>query len=147
MTTTSIDKSTLAGVPAGPTIGGKMQISHEDIFQIERDFGLRNGAWTKIAVEYVGLSFPLTAGCKARLVEEGSVEGSPHDDGMSVLDFRFLRGEDIEPNLPRLYIPPEMEVKQRIDAIDVYISTLRRLTDAAQKELRKLRELNSPDEW
>lgn len=123
-----------------------MDISQDDMVFIEEAFGIRNGAWTKRAVEYVGLSYPLAAGWKQRLVEEGSKPGSAHDLCLSVEDFLFLSG-DTKDEPFKWNVTDEMEIKMRLDALDMFVSDLRKRADAAKAELRKLRDQHSGEEW
>jgi len=123
-----------------------MDITHDDMLRMEAEFGIRNGGWTKLAVEYLGLSIPLQAGWKVRLIEEGSKPGSPHDNGLSVEDWRFLQGETKdEPFSWR--VTDEMEIKMRLDALDAFVSDLRKRADAAKVEIRKLRDQHAGEEW
>ena len=123
-----------------------MDITHEDMLRFEAEFHIRNGAWTKLAVEYVGLTYPLKAGWKTRLLEEGSKPGSPHDRGLSPDDWRFLQGETRDEPF-NWKVTDEMEIKMRLDALEAFVSDLRRRADAAKDELRKLRDQHSGEEW
>jgi len=123
-----------------------MDITHEDMLRIEAEFGIRNGGWTKLAVEYLGLSIPLQAGWKARLIEEGSKPGSPHDNGLSVDDWRFLEG-DTKDEPFNWRVTDDMEIKMRLDALDAFVSDLRKRADAAKDVIRKLRGEKSMEEW
>jgi hypothetical protein len=123
-----------------------MDISQEDMVSMEAALSIRNGAWTKRAVEYVGLSYPLEAGWKQRLIEEGSKPGSPHDRGLSVDEFLFLAG-DTKDEPFNWKVTDEMEIKMRLDALDIFVSDLRKRADAAKAELRKLRDQHSGEEW
>jgi len=123
-----------------------MDITCDDLSLMETGFKIRNGAWTKTAVEYVGLKYPLAAGWKIRLVDEGSKPGSPHDNGLTIDDWRFLCGETKDEPF-NWKVTDEMEIKMRLDALDMFVSDLRKRTDAAKAELRKLRDQHSGEEW
>jgi len=123
-----------------------MDITGDDLSLMETGFRIRNGAWTKTAVEYVGLKYPLTAGWKDRLVEEGSRPGSPHDNGLSVDDWRFLQG-DTKDEPFNWRVTDEMEIKMRLDALDMFVSDLRKRADAAKAVIRTLRDQHAGEEW
>jgi hypothetical protein len=123
-----------------------MHITAKDMAAIEAGFRIRNGAWTKTAVEYVGLKYPLAAGWKERLLESGSMPNSPHDNGLSTEDWRFLRGETKDEPF-NWKVTDEMEIKMRLDALDMFVSDLRKRADAAKAVLRTLRDQHSGEEW
>lgn len=119
----------------------------DDLKDLEDAFSIRNGAWTRRAVEYVGLSFPLKAGWKVELLSEGSKKGSPHDNGLTPQDWLFLSGDTPEFSYRR-YVAPDVEMKYRIDALESFASHIRMVADAVRLEARKMREeMRGEDVW
>lgn len=123
-----------------------MQISLEDFSQIQEEFGIRNGAWTKVAINYFGLSYPLAAGWKERLLAAGSLIDSPHHHGLSVADWLFLNGDTPDDPLDRR-VTQDDEIKMRLDALEIVVSDMRAKLDKIKSEIRAIKDLRSGEEW
>ena len=73
-----------------------MRLTYEKLNEIERHFGIKNGAWTREAVSYVGLSHPLKKGWKQDLIQNGTSEYAPIAIGMKPEDHMWVSGKDVD---------------------------------------------------
>lgn len=130
-------------------------LSQDDLHIIEDAFGIpRDGPWNKLAVTFVGLSFPLHAGWKLRLLRHGAAVDAPVAQGIDPHAWRWLHG-DIDDNdegtgkLKHLSksVDPHQYVMMRIDWLEGVVTDLRAQADRMKQELRELRGMISKDEW
>jgi hypothetical protein len=128
-----------------------VRLTHEDISNIERAFCIPvNGPWNKLAVTYVGLSFPLVAGWKMRLLRDGVAPDSPVAQGIDPIDWRWMHAEydtDDDMNEISKKVSPEQYVLLRVDALEMVLNDVRTQCEDLKKQIRALRDMTSKDEW
>lgn len=133
-----------------------MRLTYHGIDEIAEAFGIKNGAWTKDAVSYLGLSYPLKAGWKHRLTTEDLPEYAPIVKGVTVADHLFLCGRDINQNEmfeeKRAHESARAKdehlyVMSQLDALEATISDLRKQTEDVRDQVRKLRKSISEDDF
>lgn len=133
-----------------------MRLTSHGIQEIEKAFGIKNGAWTKEAVTYVGLSFPLTAGWKNRLLHEDLPDHAPIVKGISVIDHQWVIGLDIDRN--EMFKEKDahesarakdehMYVMSQLGALESIANDLRQQADDFRDQVRKLRKSISEDDF
>ncbi len=133
-----------------------MRLTEHGIKKIEEAFKINNGAWTREAVSYLGLSHPLKAGWKQRLIDEDLPEHAPIVRGFTVGDHLYLCGKDVD------YMQAREEknahetaraknehayVMSQLDALETAISDLRQQADGLREQVRGLRKLISEDDF
>lgn len=128
-----------------------MQITQQDLHDVEDAFGIRrSGPWNKLAVTYVGLSFPLSAGWQMRLLRDGVSPDAPMAKGVSPDDWRWLSGQSDAPDdliAVSKKVDPHQYVLLRVDALEMVLNDLRRQAEDIKKEILGLRNMISKDEW
>lgn len=128
-----------------------MRLTHDDLDRIEDAFGIpRRGPWNKLAVGYVGLSFPLSAGWRLRLLRDGPSPDAPVAQGIDPHDWRWMSGHaDDEEDLKKVsrMVDPHQYVLLRVDALEMVLNDLRRNAETIKKEIAELRNMISKDEW
>lgn len=127
------------------------RITKEDLDNVEDAFGIpRRGPWNKLAVTYVGLRFPLSAGWRLRLLRDGVSPDAPVAKGIDPDDWRWLSGKaDTDDGLKEVSrkVDPHQYVLLRVDALEMVLNDLRRQAEDIKKEIFELRNLISKDEW
>lgn len=128
-----------------------MRLTIDGLREIERVFGIpRDGPWNKLAVSYVGLSFPLSAGWKVRLVSEGAPDYSPVAAGVSPHDWLWLHGRrDDDEDLREVSrkVDPHQYVLLRVAALEIALDDIKSQVEGVRKEARELRDMISKDDW
>ena len=133
-----------------------MRLTEHGLKAIEEAFNIRNGAWTRDAVSYLGLSHPLKAGWKQRLINEDLPEHAPLVKGITVGDHLYLCGRDI--NQMELIEEKKahesaraknehLYVMSQLDALESVASDLRQQADALREQVRDLRKSISEDDF
>ena len=127
------------------------RITKEDLDNVEDAFGIpRRGPWNKLAVAYVGLRFPLSAGWRLRLLRDGVSPDAPLAKGIDPDDWRWLFGKSDDPDdvtkVP-WKVDPHQFVLMRVDSLEMILNELRRQAEAIKKEILELRNMISKDEW
>lgn len=118
--------------------------------EIEDAFGIpRGGPWNRLAVSYVGLCFPLSAGWKLRLADEGADPESPVAKGIDPGDWRWLSGHDeghrrLIPDAARR-VDPAQYALIRVDALEAVLNDLMEQGKKMKMEIRALRDMLSED--
>lgn len=125
-------------------------VGPRDIEDIERHFRIRNGAWTKEAVAYVGLSFPLQKGWKERLLTEGVSGDSPFGRGISAIEFYKSMSGEISPDDARWLDGGEdyeeeeahevLKKKMPLEYVKLQLNALEDIANGVKKECEQLRE-------
>lgn len=132
-----------------------MRLTYEKLNEIERHFGIKNGAWTREAVSYVGLSYPLKKGWKQDLIEKGTTEYAPIALGMKPEDYMWVSGKDVDEDdmidtarQADLYNDnPAAYVKRQLNVLEDAVNDLRKQADAFREQIRALRNMVSEDDF
>jgi hypothetical protein len=132
-----------------------MRLTYEELKEIERYFGLNNGAWTSQAVSYLGLSHPLKKGWKQNLIQNGTSVNAPIALGLSPDDWKWINGEDVDDDdvidtarQTDLYNDdPAAYVKRQLNALEDVVNDLRKQADAFREQIRALRNMVSEDDF
>lgn len=132
-----------------------MILAYEDLAEIEKDFEIKNGAWTREAVSYVGLSYPLQKGWKERLITVGTPKDAPIAKGVHPLEWRWTHGEDLffEDDIDTkkqedLYNDnPALYVKGQLNILEDAVNDLRKEADNLKIKIKEMRDLVSEDDF
>jgi hypothetical protein len=132
-----------------------MRLTYANLYEIEKAFELKNGAWTREAVTYLGLSYPLKKGWKQFLVEQGTPPDAPIAQGIKIDDWRWTSGEDIffeddddtyaQEALSKK--DPTAYVKRQLNTLEDAINDLRKQADGLREKVKELRNLVSEDDF
>lgn len=127
------------------------RLSEHDLQYIEDAFGVgRDGPWNRTALSFVGLSFPLDADWRMRLLRDGAACDAPVAEGIDPHAWRWLhRDADDADDLKKVSknVDPHQYVMLRVDTVEAMINDLRAQLDRMKKEVRELRDMISKDEW
>lgn len=128
-----------------------MRVTADDLDMIQREFGIKNGGWTREALSYVGLKAPLDYGWKVRLLNSGAPDDCPFAKGIKPSDWIFLEGEpDHEEDAAHdafAKTEPHKYLMLQLNTLENIANDLRKQADAFKDRIRELRSMISKDEF